>query len=94
MTDKIDIHFDALKQLVSGDVDLDKWKKQYPRTANAVLTGDPTSFDLPEQEASATGIEQTLEGKYDGNAELMADFFGRMPGGMDVLESLNKLGVK
>jgi len=46
MDDVIKVHFDALKHLVTGD-DLETWKKQYPRTANAVLTNNPTCFDLP-----------------------------------------------
>ena len=43
------VHFEAIRSwFTDPNCHVDNFEKQYPRTYNALMTGDPSSFDLPE----------------------------------------------
>ena len=57
-------HFHAFKAFIDDpDSDIEQFKKQFPRTFNALETGDPLSFDLPETEVKPE-LEYPIEIEY------------------------------
>ena len=65
-------HVHALHTFVShGGRDLDKFAKQFPRTWNAIVRNDPTSFDLPDPAASMRDLSDSPEPiENDGNGSV------------------------